>query len=249
MIRQAGDRGFRPIGWDAAMDVAADRLRAADPDRVAFYLTSRGIPNETYYAAQKAARFLGTNHVDNSARLCHAASTVAMKEMLGHGAASGTYRDWLTADLIVFFGSNTPNNQPVTMKYLYYARKAGTKVAVVNPYFEPGLQKYWVPSVAESALFGTKIADAWFAVDTGGDLPFLNGVFKILVAEGRIDHDFISRHTAGFEEAKTNVEKQDWDLLERESGATRQEMRRFAAIRPGWHLRLVDGTYAAHARR
>jgi hypothetical protein len=41
------------------------------------------------------------------------------------------------------------------MKYLYYARKAGTKVAFVNPDFEPGLQKYWVPSVAESAFFGT----------------------------------------------------------------------------------------------
>jgi anaerobic selenocysteine-containing dehydrogenase len=48
----------------------------------------------------------------------------------------------------------------------------------------------------------------------------LNGVYKVLVAEGWIDHDFISRHTAGFEEATSNVEKQDWDLLERESGAT-----------------------------
>jgi anaerobic selenocysteine-containing dehydrogenase len=143
-----------------------------------------------------------------------------MKRTLGYGASTCSYRDWIGTDLIVFFGSNTPNNQPVTMKYLYYARKAGTKVAVVNPYFEPGLQKYWVPSVAESAFFGTRFADAWLAVDTGGDLAFLNGVFKVLVAEGWIDNDFISRHTAGFEEAKSNVEKQDWDLLERESGAT-----------------------------
>ena len=45
------------------------------------------------------------------------------------------------------------------------ARQQGTKVAVVNPYFEPGLQSYWVPSVPESALFGTKLADRWFPVD------------------------------------------------------------------------------------
>src|SRR6478672_7717483 len=139
MVRRRGDRGFQAIGWDEAIDLAGARLRAVDPGRVAFYLTSRGIPNETYYAAQKVARFLGTNHVDNSARLCHAASTVAMKEMLGHGAASGTYRDWLTADLIVFFGSNTPNNQPVTMKYLHQAKKNGASIAVVNPHREPGL--------------------------------------------------------------------------------------------------------------
>jgi molybdopterin-dependent oxidoreductase alpha subunit len=79
-------------------------------------------------------------------------------------------------------------------------------------------------------LFGTKFADQWFAVDTGGDLAFLNGVFKFLVAEGWVDHDFISRNTVGFEEANTEVGKQDWDLLESESGATREEMRRFAEM-------------------
>src|SRR5512134_2665596 len=142
MVRRRGDKGFRPIPWDEALDLAADRIRAAPPERIALYLTSRGIPNETYYAAQKAARFLGTNHVDNSARLCHAASTVAMKEMLGHGASTTTYRDWLHADWIVFFGSNVPNNQPVTTKYLYYAKKNGAKIGVVNPYREPGLERY-----------------------------------------------------------------------------------------------------------
>src|SRR6185295_3288417 len=130
---------------------AAAAIRQSKPERFAVYLTSRGILNEAYYAAQKAARAMGTNHVDNSARLCHAASTVAMKRALGHGASTCSYRDWIGSDLIVFFGSNTPNNQPVTMKYLYHARQAGAKVAVVNPYFEPGLQNYWVPSVAESA--------------------------------------------------------------------------------------------------
>ena len=230
MIWRKGEKGFRIVSWEEAYDTAAKNIRSTSPDRFAVYLTSRGMMNEHYYVAQKAARAMGTNHVDNSARLCHAASTVAMKRMLGYGASTCSYRDWIGSDLIVFFGSNTPNNQPVTMKYLYYARKTGTKVAVVNPYFEPGLQRYWVPSDAESALFGTKIAEAWFGVDTGGDLPFLNGVFKHLVAEGWIDHDFIARHTAGFEEAKANVEKQDWELLERESGTNRREMRRFAEM-------------------
>jgi anaerobic selenocysteine-containing dehydrogenase len=37
-----------------------------------------------------------------------------MKSMLGHGASSCSYADWIGADLIIFFGANTPNNQPVT---------------------------------------------------------------------------------------------------------------------------------------
>jgi molybdopterin-dependent oxidoreductase alpha subunit len=233
MIRRRGEKGFRVIGWEEAYATAAEKIRASKPQRFAVYLTSRGMMNEHYYAAQKAARAMGTNHVDNSARLCHAASTTGMKKTLGYGATTCSYRDWMGTDLIVFFGSNTPNNQPVTMKYLYYARQAGTRVAVVNPYREPGLEKYWVPSITESAVFGTRMADEWFAVDTGGDLAFLNGVFKILVAEGWIDREFISQHTAGFEEAKTNVERQDWELLERESGATRGEMRRFAEMLRG----------------
>ncbi len=235
MIRRKGEKGFRLVKWGEAYAVMAEKIRATSPERFAVYLTSRGMMNEHYYAAQKAARAMGTNHVDNSARLCHAASTSAMKRTLGYGATTCSYRDWLGTDLIVFFGSNTPNNQPVTMKYLYYARKRGAKVAVVNPYFEPGLQKYWVPSITDSALFGTKFADEWFAVDTGGDLAFLNGVFKTLLDEDWIDHEFISRHTTGIEEARANVEKQDWDLLERESGTTRQEMRRFAQmLRDAW---------------
>src|SRR5262249_590965 len=33
MIRRRGDRGFRVVSWDAAMDHVADRLRATDPGR------------------------------------------------------------------------------------------------------------------------------------------------------------------------------------------------------------------------
>src|SRR4029453_2822781 len=205
MLRQRGDEGFRVVPGDEAYDAAADGIRRTAPERFAVYLTSRGILNEHYYAAQKAARLMGTNHVDNSARLCHAASTVGMKKTLGHGASTCSYADWIGSDLIVFFGSNTPNNQPVTMKYLYLARQKGTRVAVVNTYFEPGLKRYWVPSVPESAVFGTRFADEWFAVDTGGDLAFLNGVFRVLCEEGWLDHDFVARSTTGFEEAKAHV--------------------------------------------
>jgi molybdopterin-dependent oxidoreductase alpha subunit len=228
MIRRSGEKGFRVVPWEEAYEVAARAICRTQPERLAVYLTSRGILNEAYYAAQKAARAMGTNHVDNSSRLCHAASTVAMKRALGHGASTCSYRDWIGTDLIVFFGSNPPNNQPVTTKYLYEARQKGTKVVVVNPYFEPGLKRYWVPSVPESAVFGTKLADDWFAVDTGGDLAFLKGVFKVLVSEDWVDREFIERHTLGFAEAKAAALAQDWESVERDSGTTRASMRRFA---------------------
>src|SRR5512143_3661463 len=44
MIRRRGDVGFRPIGWNDALDLAASRLRVADPARVAARPRSRDHP-------------------------------------------------------------------------------------------------------------------------------------------------------------------------------------------------------------
>jgi len=250
MLRRRGEPGFLVASWDEALDRVAEELRKVDPARVAFYLTSRGLMNEAYYAAQKAARFLGTNHIDNSARLCHAASTSAMKATLGYGASTCSYVDWLHADLIVLFGSNVANNQPVTVKYLHHAKKNGAQIAVVNPYREPGLARYWIPSIPESALFGTALADHWFDVDTGGDLAFLIGTFRALIELGGVDQEFVGEQTVGFEDARARALASDWDALERESGSTRERMQAFARLlidRPNavfvWSMGLTQHTH------
>src|SRR5918993_656087 len=180
MVRRAGDRGFRVIGWDEALDTAASHLVAVDPARASFYLTSRGVTNESYYVAQKAARVYGSPHIDNSARLCHAASTVAMKKALGHGASTCSYEDWIGADLIV--------------------------------------------------LFGTKLADHWFAVHTGGDLAFLVGTLKALVESDQIDRTFVAEHTTGFQAVADAAVAASWTDIQTESGASRADIERFARL-------------------
>ncbi len=186
MVRRTGRaRASRACPGTTALDVIAERIRATTPDRVGLYLTARGITNEVYYVAQKAARFIGTNNVDNAARVCHAPSTSALKESIGVAATTCSYRDVIESDLIVLFGSDVANAQPVFMKYLYLAKQRGARIAVVNPFREPGLERYWVPSNVESALFGTKIADEFFSVHTGGDVAFVNGVLKVLLGERR----------------------------------------------------------------
>ncbi len=228
MLREYGERGFRRITWEEAYERMARRIRASDPRRVAFFLTSRGITNEVYYMAQKVARFLGTNHVDNAARLCHAASGAAMKQAIGVGASTCSYKDWFGTDLLVFFGSNPANDQPVSTKYLDGAKAEGTKVIMVNPLLEPGMKRYWVPSTARSALFGTDIADVWYPVAQGGDIAFLAGVIKILIAEGWVDRAFIDTHTAGYEALATHAAALEWPALEKQAGLPREAMHDFA---------------------
>jgi molybdopterin-dependent oxidoreductase alpha subunit len=130
----------------------------------------------------------------------------------------------------VLFGSDVANAQPVFMKYLYMARKRGASVAVVNPFREPGLERYWVPSNPESAIFGTKIANEFFPVHVGGDIAFLNAVLKVLIAEGGIDADFVREHTSGWDELVTELGRQSIDDLARYSGASVDDIRRFARL-------------------
>ncbi len=230
MLRERGDPGFRRITWEEAYQRLARRIGASRPERVAFYLTSRGLTNETYYVAQKVARFLGTNHIDNAARLCHSPSTGAMKAALGVAASTCSYRDWYDADWVVFFGSNPANDQPVSMKYLDEAKRGGTRVAVVNPYREPGMHRYWVPSAARSAVFGTDVTDAWFDVATGGDIAFLYGTLKQLIAAEAWDADFVRDHTGGFDALREACDRLDWEDLEAGSGLPRTRMQAFAEL-------------------
>jgi molybdopterin-dependent oxidoreductase alpha subunit len=116
------------------------------------------------------------------------------------------------------------------MKYLYLAKKRGARIAVVNPLREPGLERYWVPSNVESAMFGTKVTDEFFAIHTGGDVAFVNGVLKQLLAIGGIDRRFVNEHTEGFDELLAELEAESFDVLERISGASRADMARFAEM-------------------
>lgn len=230
MLRCKGEKGFSRISWNEALDLAGDKLRAADPKRVAFFLTARGITNEVYYAGQKAARFLGTSHIDNAARICHSPSTVAMKQTLGLSASTCSYSDWMGTDLVVFFGSNPANDQPVSTKYLHIAKKKGTKIALVNPYLEPGMKRYWVPSETDSALFGTNLADHWFPVAQGGDIALLYGVLKRLLDTGNVNRDFVDKHTTGFAALEMRARQLTWEELEAGSGLPRGSIEEFADL-------------------
>jgi molybdopterin-dependent oxidoreductase alpha subunit len=249
MVRRRGDKGFHRVSWDGALELTAKALRATDPHRVGWFLTSRGLTNEAYYAHQKVARFIGTNHVDTSARICHAPSTAALKATIGCAATTCSYSDWIGCDLIVFIGSNVANNQPVATKYLHYAKKRGTKIFVVNPYVEPGMEHYWIPSVVESSLFGTRLADGWFQILPGGDIAFSYGVLKHLIENDWVDREFIRARSAGWETLEAKTRSLSWGEIERGSGLSRAELYRFAeAFGKACHAIVVWSMGVTHHR-
>ncbi|MFZ5471168.1 MAG: FdhF/YdeP family oxidoreductase [Myxococcota bacterium] len=230
LLYTKGAPGFRRISWDEAVQKVASALATTDPERMGFFASSRGLTNETYYTFQKLARIAGTPHVDSCARLCHAASATGLKETLGWGAATCSLKDLIGTDLVILFGTDLPNNQPVATKYLHFAKKAGTKILVVNPFREPALERYWVPSVPVSALFGTPLMDAFFPVAPGGDIAFIHGVLKSLDSLGGFDRPFCDTHTLGLDELLARVRSLSWEELQQHSGLPRAEMEKFARL-------------------
>ncbi|RST75330.1 formate dehydrogenase [Siminovitchia acidinfaciens] len=236
LSRKPGEKKFRRISWDEALDKVANKVKSINPKQMALFLTARGITNEVYYTAGKFARFIGTNNIDNASRICHSPSKTALKRSLGIGASSCNYKDWIGTDVLIFWGSVAANNQPVSTKYMYAAKRKGTKVICINPYKEPAMEGYWVPSIAESALFGTKIADDVYQVNIGGDIAFMNGIMKhwFEMEEknpgSAINHDFIGQHANGFEDLKKHVQEQSWEQLEKSSGITKDRTLEFAEL-------------------
>lgn len=236
LSRKPGENKFTRISWNDALNRIANKIKGISPKQLAFFLTARGITNEVYYTAAKMARFLGTNNIDNASRICHSPSKTALKRSLGIGASSCNYQDWIGTDVLVFWGSVPANNQPVSTKYMYAAKKAGTKIILINPYKEPAMEKYWIPSVADSALFGTKIVDDFYQVNIGGDIAFMNGVMKhwFEMEEenpgSAIDHAFVKEHANGMEQLKEHVMKQSWEALEKSSGVSRERLKEFALL-------------------
>ena len=227
MRRRRGERGFTRISWEEALGALTSGITSTIPERVGMFVTSRGITNETYYVAGKAARAMGIANVDSAARICHAPSTTALKSTVGVAATTCSLSDVLTTDLLVIWGANPANNQPVFMKHLYKARVNGTRVVVVNPYLEPGLDRYWVPSTTESAIFGTKMCDLHVPVRPGGDAALADAVLKRLIQRGAVDDAFIAEHTSGWDDVVAALAAVSYETLLDECGLTMAQLDAF----------------------
>src|SRR5207344_745777 len=96
-------------------------------------LASARETNEENYLAQKFARVaLGTNNVDCCARVCHAPSAAALKEMLGTGAATNSFADIERARTILVCGSNTTACHPIVGARIKQAALRGAKLIVID---------------------------------------------------------------------------------------------------------------------
>ena len=221
---------FTPVSWDWALDHAAARLRATEPNRSFFYSSGRS-SNEAGFLFQLLARVWGTNNVNNCSYYCHQATGVGLESTIGTGTSTVELADLGLADFLLVIGANPSSNHPRLIHQLKAVRERGGEVVFINPAKEPGLVKFAVPKSAKSMLTGgTDIASDYLQPRIGGDIALLKGLAKAVLALGGEAKDFIAEHTNGFAAWRADIEAHEWPTIEIQSGIPRADIERVAAL-------------------
>lgn len=178
-----------PIGWDAALDLVADRIRAlqgeSGPDAVAVF-GGGGLTNEKAYALGKFARVvLRTSRIDYNGRFCM--SSAAAAGLRAFGVDRGLpfpLEDVAGADAVLLVGSNLAETMPPAVTHLRRAAGRGGLV-VVDPRRTP------------TAALAEDSGGLHLQCVPGSDLALLLGLVHVVVHEGLGDEAYMGARTSG----------------------------------------------------
>jgi formate dehydrogenase major subunit len=186
MLQRSGQ--WQAVDWPTAIGaVVASLGQVLDrygPGAVGVLGSARAT-NEDNYVVQKFARMvLGTNNVDCCARVCHTPSAVALKRMLGLGAATNSFDDIERAGGFLLVGCNPTENHPVVGARILQRVQHGIPLIVIDP--------------RETAL--ARRATVHLRPRAGTNIPLLNAMAQVILEEGLCDLAFIADRVEGMAE-------------------------------------------------
>lgn len=190
------DGKFERATWDDALTLIAKKFSELKnnfgADAIAGFSCSRST-NEDNYLFQKMMRAaIGTNNVDNCARLCHAPSVHGLATTLGSGAMTNPIHDILeNPDVIFLIGSNPTEAHPVIGVQIRQAVQKGAKLIIVDPR-QIDLINY---------------AHMHLQIKPGTNIAFANGIMNVIINQGLADMDYVNKRTEGFEQIKEMVKQ------------------------------------------
>lgn len=236
VILKEGSHHYEPINWEEAFSIIGKKLNElASPDEAIFYTSGR-TSNEAAFLYQLFVRQYGTNNLPDCSNMCHESSGTALSETVGIGKGSVKLEDFYDTDVVFIIGQNPGTNHPRMLTALQKAKKNGTIIITANPLKEAGLLRFKHPQQPEDLLGkGTSMTDLYLQVRINSDVALLLALNKILLQKeeeygGVLDHDFIKKHTAGFDEYIRSLEKYDLDDLIKQTGVSSEDIYKTAEI-------------------
>lgn len=191
MIKKAGQ--WQTVSWEEAIVYCAQKLGSVTqqhgPDSIGIIGSARAT-NEDNYLIQKFARaVIGTNNIDNCARVCHQPTAKAMSMALGTGAATNSFDDIEKANTILIAGANTTGSHPIIGARIKQMVLKGTNLILIDP--------------RKTEL--TRYANYHLQLKAGTNIPLLNAMANVIIEENLYDAAFINNRTEGWNSFKKEI--------------------------------------------
>ncbi len=195
-LRRVGAKGegrFEPISWDAAVAEIARRWRAIiathGAEAILPFSYAGSMGQVQYHAGHPLFHALGATQLDRT--ICVSTAYAGWRATVG--AVTGNDSEQMVgADLVVLWGINAAYSTINVMTLVKQARARGAWIVTIDPYRTPTAQQ----------------ADEHLMVRPGTDGALALAVMHVLVAEDRVDREYVGRATIGFEPLARHVK--DW---------------------------------------
>ena len=181
----AKDGEFEPVSWDEAFDVMAEKCKAAlaakGPEAVGMFGSGQWTIWEGYAASKFMRAGLRSNNLDPNARHCMASAATCFIRTFGIDEPMGCYDDFEAADAFVLWGSNMAEMHPILWTRLTDRRLGHphVRVAVLSTFTHRS----------------SDLADIPIVFKPGTDLAILNYIANHIIQTGRVNQDFVGKHT------------------------------------------------------
>lgn len=190
----AKDGDFTPITWDQAFDIMAQKwkatLKAKGPEAIGMFGSGQWTVHEGYAAVKLMKAGFRSNNIDPNARHCMASAVAGFMRTFGIDEPMGCYDDIEAADAFVLWGSNMAEMHPVLWTRVTDRRLSNpdVKVAVLSTFEHRSFELADIPMV--------------FTPQT--DLAILNYIANHIIQTGRVNKDFVNKHTT-FVKGRTDI--------------------------------------------
>ncbi|MFC8512170.1 molybdopterin oxidoreductase family protein [Streptomyces sp. NPDC057257] len=203
-----------PATWDEALDRVAEGLRRTraehGPDAVGVF-GGGGLTNEKAYTLGKFARVvLGTSQIDYNGRFCMSSAAAAGTKAFGlDRGLPFPLEDIPRTGCVILVGSNLAETMPPSLRFFNELKENGGTLIVVDPRRTKTAEQ----------------ADLHLAPRPGTDLALALGLLHLVVAEGRVDEEYVAGRTVGWEDARAAAMAHWPEYVERITGVSVPQLR------------------------
>ncbi len=185
---------FTQVSWDEAFDVMADKfketLKKSGPTAIGMFGSGQWTIWEGYAANKLFKAGFRSNNLDPNARHCMASAVMGFMRTFGMDEPMGCYDDFEATDAFVLWGSNMAEMHPVLWSRVADRRLSASHVQVA------------VLSTFEHRSFD--LADLGLVFKPQSDLSILNAIANHIITTGRVNKDFVNKHTV-FKRGQTDI--------------------------------------------